>query len=837
MMRRVSKTVAAASLWLLLAGVANAYYFFVHYGTRTGPFVAIREKFDLNALYEKTVPVLVSNQGPASFYPNDSYASLVSQIRLAARNWNEVPTSDLRLRMSGFFTPGAVHGKPVIEIVFEDLPPGLVAQGGPTLRADLTSGAGGQFIPILRSTISLPLDMSQRPSYSEAFFLTVSHEMGHAIGLQHSMTSGLMSTEVTRATTKAKPLAADDIAGVSILYPSQQMAAVTGTIAGHVFLAGTGLNLASVVALSPEGTAISAITAPDGTYRIEGLPPGSYFVYAHPLPPALMGESFPANIIPPVDLANSAMPSTSAFETIFYPGVKESGRATAVSVSTGMAQEGIDFRVNRRTAPAVYAVTTYSFPGQVAVKPAHLSTSGGRNFILAYGVGLNASAGVSVMGGSAVIPQDGVKPYSLDPRFLQMDFQFTPFSGEGARHLSFVADNDTYVLPAGFRITKNAPPSVTSVVRGFVDAAGNQQLTVTGSGFQPDTQILFDGVAGTVRYIDTAASTAVVVPPMAASRQRSAVVAINRDGQSSLFLNGSTPPIFEFDGAEIGSFLITPSQLPAGSDTMVEILGAGTAFQSTTTLWFGSSDVFVRRVWVMGPNRMLANVVVSPAASVSSTNLSVANGLRLLTNPGGFQIVAASGSSRFSGTVFDAAGSSTDLQAGAVATAYLAGPAADLPLSAYQLTVGGRAAVVVASGGGMIQFRLPPELTPGPAIVRLTANGETVPPVVLSIDLPPPVISLLQISGTRVSAQRPAQAGEVVTVTVNGLGDGIGEVPASRIKIYVGTVAYNVVQITSSADGSYQLQFILDAASGTGNLPLAVKVDNRMSAAVLLPVQ
>ena len=41
---------------------------------------------------------------------------------------------------------------------------------------------------------------------------------------------------------------------------------------------GTGVNLASVVALWPSGTAISGMTRPDGTYRIEGVPPGQYFV-------------------------------------------------------------------------------------------------------------------------------------------------------------------------------------------------------------------------------------------------------------------------------------------------------------------------------------------------------------------------------------------------------------------------------------------------------------------------------------------------------------------------------------------------------------------------------
>jgi hypothetical protein len=42
----------------------------------------------------------------------------------------------------------------------------------------------------------------------------VAHEFGHALGLQHTMTSSLMSTDVTRATTKATPLSPDDMAGL-----------------------------------------------------------------------------------------------------------------------------------------------------------------------------------------------------------------------------------------------------------------------------------------------------------------------------------------------------------------------------------------------------------------------------------------------------------------------------------------------------------------------------------------------------------------------------------------------------------------------------------------------
>jgi len=836
-MRTAKKLLAMAAVWMTMSGGAYGYYFFVHYLSRTGPFVPIPEKFDLEALHSKTVPLLISEPRSLGLTSNDSFQSLVSQIRLAAKAWNDVPSSDLRLSFGGFFTPGTTYSQPVIEVVFEDLPPGLLAQGGPTLRADLATRGNNQFVPILRSTVRLSLDHTQRPSYSEGSFLTITHEIGHALGLQHSMTSSVMSTDVTRATTKSQPLAADDVAGISLLYPTPGYLATTGSIAGRVLLGSGGVHLASVVALAPDGLAISAVSNPDGTYRIEGLPPGSYFVYAHPLPPAYNGETFPANIIPPVDPSNNFLPSTVSFETIFYPGVKEMSQAMVVSVQAGVTAEGIGFGVTRRTVPAVYAVTTYSFPGQVAVKPAHLNSSGGTNSIVAFGVGLNSRADVSVIGGSAVIPQGGVKAYSPDPRFVQMDMQFTPFSGEGARHLAIKADNDVYVLPAGFRITRRTPPAVTSVVRYFPDAAGNAQLVVSGSGFAPDTRLFFDGVPATVVAMDDAAGTMVVRAPLAGSRHKAAVVALNRDGQSSLFLQGSNPAFYEFDQVEQGSVVFSPSQLPAGSDAMVEILGSGTSFRAGTTLAMGSADVHIRRVWVLGPNRILANVVVGTGATSGVLNPVLLNELRLLPAPGGFQITPANPAlSRFIGPVVDATTGYQDLQVGAVASVRVTGAAAELTASSLQVSVNDKPAAVVSFAGGLLRFRVPADLSPGPAVLRMIANGDSAPPLVMSIDLPPPVVGAIQVSSVRVDGKRPARAGEVLSVIVSRLGEAESYDPAS-ISILVGEVRHPAVSVAAGPNGSHTIQFVLDAAVGAGNHPLSVRIQQRTSAPVTLAVQ
>ena len=62
---------------------ASAYYHFVHFLNRTGPYVPVIEKYDLSALPNRSINFYISEQGPSAFAPNDSLASVVSQIRNA----------------------------------------------------------------------------------------------------------------------------------------------------------------------------------------------------------------------------------------------------------------------------------------------------------------------------------------------------------------------------------------------------------------------------------------------------------------------------------------------------------------------------------------------------------------------------------------------------------------------------------------------------------------------------------------------------------------------------------------------------------------------------------
>jgi hypothetical protein len=473
---------------LLCAAAASGYYPFVHYTASSSPYGAVPEKFDLSALPGHTVFYYVSGRGPELLAPGDSFASVLSQIRMAAAVWNSVESSELRFEFGGFSAEGVPQSTPGVDVYFSEveLPPGLVALGGPTSRASLTSGDGGAFVPITRSILVLGNDLSQRPSYSDAFFLTVVHELGHALGLQHALTSAVMSTDVTRSVTRARPLAADDIAGISELYPAAGRASKTGVISGRVTLGGEGVHLASVVALDPAGRAVSALSDPDGSYAIRGLAPGQYYLYAHPLPPALQAGLGPADIVLPLDPEGKPVAAGPLFETVFYPGVKDVAEAAIVTVKAGRETAGMDFSVAARGELDLHSVTTYSFPGNYAVKPAFINVNAARKWLVAYGNGLMAGGSPApglaarVIGNGAAVLDDGLKAYGPDARFLQVSFGFSPFAGDGPRHLVFTKDGNIFVLPPAFHLVRSQPPAVASVTPA-ADGDGRPVALVAGS--------------------------------------------------------------------------------------------------------------------------------------------------------------------------------------------------------------------------------------------------------------------------------------------------------------------------------------------------------------------
>jgi len=81
---------------LLTGALARAYYPFLQYVNRDGASVGLPQKFDLTNLPNGQVNFFLAG-APQVLAEGDNLDRLLSQLRLAARQWNDVPTSALRI--------------------------------------------------------------------------------------------------------------------------------------------------------------------------------------------------------------------------------------------------------------------------------------------------------------------------------------------------------------------------------------------------------------------------------------------------------------------------------------------------------------------------------------------------------------------------------------------------------------------------------------------------------------------------------------------------------------------------------------------------------------------
>lgn len=792
----IRRAAALAACLLAVSATCSAYYHFLHFAGRNAPFVPIPEKFDLGSLPNRTVLFFVDASGPDKLADGDSFTAVLSELRLAGRTWNGVETSALRVGFGGLFSPNTPQTTPHVEVTFGEVPPGLLALGGPTARADVVQPDNGNaYVPITKAVVILNSDLSAQRSSSSSFFLTAVHELGHTLGLQHTATSSVMSTDATRSSTKASPLGADDIAGLSVLYPTPQFAASTGTITGRVAASGAGVHLASVVAMSSNGQAVSTLANPDGTYKLEGLRTGDYFVYAHALPPSVQSDLGPAEVVLPVDADDNSFPAGPSFAAQFYPGTQDARQAGKVTVKPGQNSPDVNFSVAPKGAPGLYGVTTYSFPGQIAARPAFINLNQPlRSVMVAWGTGLTnnnqpaSGLNVSILGGGTTVAPGGVHAYAPDSSFLQVNFLFTPFSGTGPRHVIFATPSDLYVRPAALTLVEQPPPSVTSAASD-TDSNGGRIVVINGSNLSTSTRVIFDGAPAQVLSADPTQGTLTVVPPPAPANYQSNIVALNPDGQPSLFLGSPVAYTYDWVPAGTPTFTLSSASLSAGTEAMIEINATNMTFaDGRTTVGFGSSDVVVKRLWVVSPTLLRANVLLTAGAQPSDTLVTVASGLQVATLNAGFHVTSSAATTTLGSDIVNADPSEPGVYPGSTAILPVANLPASVSASALTLKLNDVKVPIVGLDSGKITFQVPASVNPGPVVLRLTAGDTQVAPVFVIITPAPPIVQSVSVGGTAVDGTHPAHPGDTLSIAALNFGDSGASTAVGRIDVSIGGV-------------------------------------------------
>ncbi|MDB5034322.1 MAG: Matrixin [Chlorobi bacterium] len=193
---------------------------------------------------------------------------------------------------------------------------------------------------------------------------TITHEIGHFLGLGHSQVSmhadyATMYPVIEK--TAQKTLSPDDQAAISILYPAAGYTATVGGITGTVRrLPNTSLSGVNVIAEdSATGAAYSTVVdyfsggksgfdnapAATGTYTFTGLPPGRYFVRIEPVTATFTGGS---------SVASYDTPANMNIDREWYNGTAENGdmlldnvnEKTGVVVAAGATTSNISFLEN-----------------------------------------------------------------------------------------------------------------------------------------------------------------------------------------------------------------------------------------------------------------------------------------------------------------------------------------------------------------------------------------------------------------------------------------------------------------------------------------------------------
>lgn len=294
---------------LMIGGPSGAAFGYLKFGTNAGG----REV----PLRWPAVPVryYVNDQG----VPGVSASDFQAALGRAFSAWQELPTAAVSYQFAGFTSARPGDGDGMNTLGFRSAPELDRVLAATSFIVDNVSGALLESDVFFNSAFFWSTSASGTAGRVDVESIAL-HEIGHLSGLGHSMIGEtelqagggrrviaaeavMFPIAYAAGSVAARTPRADDIAGMSDLYPDGDFTDGLGSLSGRVTKNGKGVFGAHVVAFSPASGAMIANFSLDteGHFSIAGLAPGPYVLRVEPIDDAGVDSYFAASAPTDVD--------------------------------------------------------------------------------------------------------------------------------------------------------------------------------------------------------------------------------------------------------------------------------------------------------------------------------------------------------------------------------------------------------------------------------------------------------------------------------------------------------------------------------------------------------